>query len=99
MDKVLTNIFENLLVQIGALQLEHVLHQVVSVGIFDQVSYLLDNLPGKLDLLRGTALLQTPLDHTTAMLLLADFYAVGDARIEDELGVLLELLTARCIGV
>ena len=92
---MLTNIFENLLVQIGALQLEHVLHKVVSVRVFDQVSDLKDDLTRKLDLLRGTALLQTPLDHTTAMLLLADFHAVGDARIEDELGVLLELLAPR----
>lgn len=99
MNEVLANIFENLLVQVCALQLEHVLHQVVSIRVLNQIAHLLDDLPGKLDFLGGTALLQTPLDHAAAVLLLADFHAVEDAGLENELRVLLVLFAALGVGV
>ena len=98
-DEVLTDIFENLLVQVCALQLEHVLHQVVSVRVLDQVAHLLDDLAGELDFLGGTALLQASLDDAAAVLLLADFDAVEDAGLENELRVLLVLFATFGVGV
>ena len=59
----------------------------------------MDNLASELYFLAGAALLKAALDHATAMLLLANLYAVLDARFEDELGVLFEKFAAGGVGV
>lgn len=96
---MLPDIFENLLVEIGALQFKHVLDQVVSVGVLDKVAHLVDDLEGQLHLLLGPTFLETALDYAAAVLLFTDVDAVSDARVENELCVLLVLFGALTIRV
>lgn len=98
-DEVLPDIFENLLVEIGALQFKHILDQVVSIGVFDKVAHLVDDLEGQLHLLLGPAFLKTALDHAAAVLLFTDLDAVSNAGVENELRVLLVLLGAFTVRI
>lgn len=98
-DEVLAYIFENLLVQIGALKFKHILNEVISVRVLDQVAYFLDDLKGKLHLLCGTTLLEAALNDAAAVLLFTNVHTVGNAGVEDELGVLLVLLRTFRVGI
>jgi len=84
---VVADVLEYLLVQLRLLQLEDVLHQVVTIGVFDKVANLGDNLPCEFDLLVHAAFLEASLHNTAAMLLLAYEDTVIDTGIKDELSV------------
>ena len=69
------------------LELEHVLHQVVSVGVLNQVVYPADDHIGQRQLLGCETLLKAALHHAAPVLVRADLVTVGHAGTEDELRV------------
>jgi hypothetical protein len=47
-DEVLCDLLEDLLILIFVFKLQHVLDQIIAVGIFDQVVHVLDDVVGEL---------------------------------------------------
>lgn len=68
------------------LQLEHVLHQVVAELVLDEVVDVGDDLVRHPHFLLPRALFQASLHHAAPVFVGADFDAVVDARLDDEVG-------------
>ena len=85
--KVSRNKVENLVIPHVVLQLEHVLNEVVAIGVLDQVVDTADDNVGQGQLLHLEALLEAALHHTAAVFVGADLVTVGHAGTKDELCV------------
>jgi hypothetical protein len=98
-DKVLRDLFEDLLVSIFISQLQHILNQIISVWVLYQVVHLLDDIVGELQLLVSSSLLQASLHDTAPMFVHSDFNTVLHASLKDKLRILGCILTAVAIDV
>ena len=87
-DKVFGNLLDNGLVLQWVFKFEHVLNQVITVRIFNQVIDVLDYVVCQLKFLISGSFLETPLHDTTSMFMLSDLNAIVHACIKYELGVL-----------
>ena len=78
-------------------QLEHVLDQIVAERVLNEQEEPLYDLIGESQLLSSEALLQTALHNAATMFIGSNCVTVGNASIEDELGVSCQLVWALCI--
>lgn len=88
-----------MLILVSIFKLDHVLDEVVSVWIFDQLVDVFDDVIGQRQLLLLGALLEAPLHHAAAVLVLSDWYAVVNACLENEISVLAGLVAADAVLV
>ena len=88
MDEVLTDVLENLLIEFWFFQFQYILHQIVSIRVFDKLTHLIDDLSSKLNFLVHSPLFKAALHNTAAVLLFAYEDAVCDTGFEDELSML-----------
>jgi len=98
-DEVLCNLSEDSLVLLSILKLDHVLYQIVAIGVLNQLVDVLDDVVGEVKLLRPRALLKASLHDTAAVLVHADGHAVFNASSEDEVGVHACLMAAQVVLV
>lgn len=96
-NEVFGNLLENALISLFILQLQNVLHQVITIWIFDQVVHMFDNVIGKFKFLSLRSFFETPLHDTTPMFVHTDFNTVLHTSIKDELCVLTGDIAARQI--
>lgn len=71
-DEIFGNLLEYLFVLLPVLELYHVLNQVISVRVFDQLMDVLDDVVGEVQLLAARPFLKAPLHDATTMLVLPD---------------------------
>jgi hypothetical protein len=62
------------------------LHKIVAVGVFNQVSEVMNYHICQGHLLIGVALFKTPLKHAAPMFVHSDFLTVAHASVKYELG-------------
>ena len=98
-DEVLGNLSEDSLVLLFILKLDHVLYQIVAIGVLDQLVDVLDDVVGEVELLRSGALLEASLHDAAAVLVHADGHAVVNASSEDEVGIHARLMAAQVVLV
>lgn len=96
-DEVLGNLLENSLVFLPVLELDHVLHQIVTVWVLNKLVDVVDDEVGKFKLLCPGSLLEASLHDATAMFVLSDWHAVVNASLENEVGVLAGLVAAEVV--
>ena len=86
-DKISSNEVEDLVISQRVLKFEHVLNQVVAVGIFNQIVNATDDHVSQGEFLLAESLLKASLHDTAAMFVRADLVTVGHTSLEDELSV------------
>lgn len=67
---------------------ENILHEIVSVWVFNKILHLVNNEVGKLQLLIPGALLEASLHDTASVLVHSDLDAALHASLKDKLSVL-----------
>jgi len=91
-DEVLLNEAEERLVLVGVVELDHVLHEVVAVGILDEEPEVLHDVVGQPQLLLRSALFEAALNDAAAVLVPSYLDHIPAAGLEDELRAISSLL-------
>ena len=97
--KVSCNKVEDLIVPHVVLQLEYVLNEVITIGVFNQVVDTTYDNVGQGQLLHLEALLEAALHHAAAVLVGADLVTVGHACPKDELCISCICLRSWAVGL
>ena len=97
--EVTGNKLVDLPVELSVLDLQDILHQVVSVLVLYKTGHLLDNDIRQSELLVEQSLLKTPLHDAASLLVCTDLQRILHAGIENKIGELAKLLGAGSVFI
>lgn len=98
-DEVFGNLLEDSLILISVFKFDHVLYQIVSIGVLNEFADVLNDVVGQFQLLGSRTFLKAPLHNATTVFMLSDWDTVVNASFEDEVGVLAHLVASEVVFI